>query len=308
MKTIRLLLLCILCTTATSIWGVSLTPAQEKAQSKLYAYLKNAKFDPKVDESDNSVTFRHNGVLYWVTFEEESPILYTFHRNGFRIGTESNTYKRKPAILAANEINLHHKGVKVTVGEKKVHIAIEVYAAQPEDFNAVFRKYFSMFGNISEEFKKEYEVAVKAEKDNANRIEEEMRKNLPPSELRDAIENVSIRLVDAAGNETTPYDQPLRSFKANYIQARLEFKPWKEKTEEFTLQLRVMKPNGQPLYLPGKRYTAEMPMVLEKSKKNQFIEFDQFGTDLNGFWKAGEYKLEVLEGGDVIYTTTFNIL
>ncbi len=297
-----------LCVCIANAWGADLTPAQKKAQLRLYSYLEKEKYNPEIDVSDNSVCFRQDGVLYWITFTEDSPILYTFNRKAFKVGNEDNSYKRKPAIIAANEVNNLHNGVKVTVGEKKITIAIQVYMADPDDFTAVFKKYLSMFNNIDEDFKKAYHNAINAEKESADRLEEEMRRNLPPSELRNAIENVSIRLVDSEGKETTPYDQPLRSFKANYIQARLEFKPWKEKSEDFTLQLRVFQPNGKPLYLPGKRYTAEMTINLEKSKKNQMIEFDQFGTDSNGFWKAGEYKLEVLEGGDVIYTTTFNFL
>lgn len=307
MKNLKILML-FLCVCIANAWGADLTPAQKKAQLRLYSYLEKEKYNPEIDVSDNSVCFRQDGVLYWITFTEDSPILYTFNRKAFKVGNEDNSYKRKPAIIAANEVNNLHNGVKVTVGEKKITIAIQVYMADPDDFTAVFKKYLSMFNNIDEDFKKAYHNAINAEKESADRLEEEMRRNLPPSELRNAIENVSIRLVDSEGKETTPYDQPLRSFKANYIQARLEFKPWKEKSEDFTLQLRVFQPNGKPLYLPGKRYTAEMTINLEKSKKNQMIEFDQFGTDSNGFWKAGEYKLEVLEGGDVIYTTTFNFL
>lgn len=307
MKTLKILCL-LLCVCAVEAWSANLTPAQEAAQRKLYAYLEKEKYNPEVDVSDNSVCFRRDGVLYWITFTEDSPVLYTFNRKGFKVGSEENTYKRKAAIIAANEVNTHHKGVKVTVGEKKVNIAVEMYMAKPEDFNAVFKKYLTEFDNIDRDFKSAYQYAVNMEKESAERLEEEMRKNLPPSELRDAIENVSIRLVDVEGNETTPYDQALRSFKANFIQVRLEFKPWKEKSEDFTLQLRVYKPNGEPLYLPGKRYTAEMTIELEKSKKNQMIEFDQFGTTDSTFWKAGEYKLEVLEGGEVIYTTTFTML
>lgn len=307
MKTFKILCL-LLCVCTANIWSADLTPAQKKAQLRLYSYLEKEKYNPEVDVSDNSVCFRRDGVLYWVTFTEDSPVLYTFNRKAFKIGNEENTYKRKPAIIAANEVNSKHTGVKVTVGEKKVNIAIQVYVANPDDFTSVFKKYLSQFDGIDEDFKKAYQHANNMEKEYAERIEEEMRSNLPPSDLRGAIENVSIRLIGTDGKETTPYDQPLRSFKANYIQTRLEFKPWKEKSEDFTLQLRVFQPNGKPLYLPGKRYTAEMSVTLEKSKKNQMIEFDQFGTDMNGFWKAGEYKLEVLEGGDVIYTTTFNIL
>lgn len=297
-----------LCVCFASAWAADLTPAQEKAQLRLYSYLDKQKFEPEVDVSDNSVCFRKGGVLYWITFSEESPILYTFNRKAYKIGNENNTYKRNPATIAANEVNRRHKGVKLTVGDKKVDIAIQAYAAQPEDFIAVFNRYFAMFDGIDEDFKREYANALKVETENANRIEDEMRKNLPPSVLRDAIQSVSFRLVNGEGEEVTPYDKPMRSYNAHFIQTKIIFKPWNEKTEDFTLQLRVIRPDGRPLYLPGEKFTAEMPVSIEKSKKPQEIEFDMFGTDVDGFWKAGEYKLEVLESGDVIYTTSFNIL
>ena len=86
-------------------------------------------------------------------------------------------------------------------------------------------------------------------KDLLERAEREARKNIPPSVLRDAIANVSFRLLDENGNEKSAYDQPLRSFNARYIQARIEFNPWKDKDTDFKIQLKVTKPDGNPIYL-----------------------------------------------------------
>ena len=171
----------------------------------------------------------------------------------------------------------------------------------------MFSSYFSRFEDVDTDFKNEYQTALKAERESMNRLEEEARKDLPPSVLTDKIVNMSFRLLDADGVEKTPYDQPLRSFNARYIQARIEFAPWREKAQDFDLQLRVTRPNGKTICMPGKKVTSEN-VTLEKSKKNQMIELGQFGSPKEGFWKAGEYKVEVIESGDVIYTTTFNIL
>lgn len=57
-----------------------------------------------------------------------------------------------------------------------------------------------------------------------------------------------------------------------------------------------------------KKYSATSDITLAKTRKNQMIEIDQFGSPKEGFWKAGEYKVEIIESGDVIFTTTFNIL
>lgn len=307
MKTLKIIF-CLLLAFSASASADDLTPVQKEAQLNLYAYLQKKKYEPSVDTSDNSVCFRRNGVLYWITFDENSPILYTFHRKAFKVGADETSYKRRPSIIAANEVNRKHKTVKLTVEDKKVDIAIQVYAAKTEDFTAVFSNYFAKFDNVDTDFKNEYQIALRAERESADRMEEEARKNLPPSVLEKQIVNASFRLLDADGVEKTAYDQPLRSFNARYIQVRLEFAPWREKAEDFNLQIKVTRPNGKPIYLPGKKVTAEMNITLEKSKKNQMIEFDQFGSPKEGFWKAGEYKVEVIESGDVIYTTTFNIL
>ena len=170
MKTLKLMIGLLIACSASAFAG-DLTPAQEKAQRNLYAYLQKAKYDPTVDTSDNSVCFRRNGVLYWITFEEDSPILYTFHRKAFKVGDDETSYKRKPSIIAANEVNRKHKNLKLTVEEKKVDIAIQVYAAKTEDFTAVFPKYFSQFGNVDTDFKKEYQIAKNAEQEVKDKAE-----------------------------------------------------------------------------------------------------------------------------------------
>lgn len=285
-----------------------LTPAQEKAQLNIYTYLHKAKMEPKVDDSDNSVNFYKDGTLYWITFKNESPILYTFHRKGFKVGMEDNNYKKKPAVIAANRVNLRHPAVKAVVDDKRVSFEIQVYASRPEDLTSVLNSYLAAFENVDADFKKEYKAAELAERQTMDRLEAEARKNLPPSELRDMIVGVSFRLLDEFGNEKSTYDQPLRSFNAQFVQMRLEFAPWNKKAEEFDLQIKVTRPDGRPIYVPGEKYSAEAKILLEKSKKTQTFEVDQFGTNEKGFWKAGEYKLEVFEGGDAIFTTSFNIL
>ena len=170
MKKIKLIC-CMLIASAVQVFAGDLTPVQEKAQRSLYAYLMKEKFDPSVDSSDNSVCFRRAGVLYWITFAEDSPILYTFHRKAFKVGNDANSYKRTPAIIAANEVNRSHKTVKVTVEEKKVEIAIQVYASKTEDFTSVFNSYFKRFEDVDADFITAYKTALKAEREAAERIE-----------------------------------------------------------------------------------------------------------------------------------------
>lgn len=175
MKTLKLMIGLLIACSASAFAG-DLTPAQEKAQRNLYAYLQKAKYDPTVDTSDNSVCFRRNGVLYWITFEEDSPILYTFHRKAFKVGDDETSYKRKPSIIAANEVNRKHKNLKLTVEEKKVDIAIQVYAAKTEDFTAVFPKYFSQFGNVDTDSRKNIKLPRMRSKKLRTRLNRKLEK------------------------------------------------------------------------------------------------------------------------------------
>lgn len=302
------LLCCLLIAFATRGWADGLTPGQKNAQHALYFFLDKNKYHPEVDKTDNSVCFRSGGVLYWINIDEESPMLFTFHRKGFKVGDEDTVYKRKPAIMAANEVNSKHKAVKLIVEEKKVDIALQAYAAKTEDFTAVLTTYLAAFNKVEEDFKAAYENAVKTERDAVEKVERDVRKKLPPSSLKNCVTSISFRILDADNKEKAAYDHPLRSFDARYIQARVEFGPWKDKDTTFTLQLKVTKPDGSPIYLQGKRITSEGNFTIRKSKKNQIFELSKFGTAKEGFWKAGEYKVELIETDEVIYTTTFNIL
>ena len=313
MKKINLLV-CMLLAFATHALANNLTQAQEKAQRELYAYLDKEGKTPEVD-IDNSVCFRYNGVLYWINIEEESPLLFSFHRKGFRVGNEESDYKRTPAIVAANEVNCKHRAVKLSVEEKRVEVKMQVYVDKAEDFTAVFNEYLKCFNNVDTDFKEAYKLAAQAEKEKADAIDKMIRDQMPPSVLKDMVNNISFRLLNEESMEVTPYDQPLRSFKARYIQARIDFKnldnKWegKETEKEFKLQIKVTRPDGTPIYLKDKKYSAEGTIKLPKKKKGEHsFELKEFGSPKEGFWKAGEYKVELMESGDVIYTTSFNIL
>lgn len=307
MRTLKLII-CMLFAFSASVFATDLTPAQQKAQRHVYDYLKQNNYKPVIDASDNSVCFHDKEVLYWVSFESESPVLYSFHRKGFKVAGEK-AYKRCTAIVAANEVNSKHQVVKLSVGEKKVDIAIQVYAKSPEDFTAVFKQYFKLFEKIDSDFIAAYNKAEKAKTECVKKEEvvQETVTPVKPSVLRDQVNGVSFRLTDANGKAVSEYDQPIRSYGAQYVQTRVTFKANK-KEAKYNLQMRIYRPDGRSICLKGKNISSEKEVTLKKSKKEQNMEFDIFGSAQEGFWNAGEYKVEVIESGNVIYTTTFNML
>lgn len=307
MKIFRMLMI-MLCAGAASAYGAGLTPVQSKAQRAFYDFLDKEKMDPKLDESDNSINFYIDGVLYWVTFSENSPLLYTLNRKAYKVGDEPNLYNRLPATIAANEVNLKYPGVKMCVGKDKVHTVVEVYAARPEDYHLVFKKYLGMFEGVDSTFKAEYDIALKAEREKAEEQELERQRYLPPSKLQKSISGVSFRLLDGDKLESTPYDQTLRTYNAYYVQPRVEFNPWNDDEATFELNFKITGPDGKVLAEDGEKYTMSETITIGKTKKKSEVEFDEIGKSEKGYWKAGEYKFEIIESGKVIYTTTFNLL
>lgn len=308
--------LCLLLLAVIPVFAGELNETQKQAQRAIYDYLQKNHRDPVIDESDNSVCFYSNELFYWISFDKESkaPLLYSLHVKGFKVGSGKDQYRRSPAIVAANEVNLKHNAVRTTVDEKKVNFSIDVYAQKTENFTSVFEQNFQQLKGIHKEFKDAYSTALaaaqKAEQERADKAEQEARKNLPPSELRGMVEYVAFRSVDKDGKAVTEYDRPLRRSETHYIQVLVDIAPWQDRDKETVLELRITRPNGQPL--TDKKTTSQLKISLVKSRKTQSFEFGDvnnlIGSDKPDFWQAGEYKVDILEGGDVIKSTSFNLL
>lgn len=288
--------------------AIDLTPAQKKAQRSVYDYLESKKYEPSVDESDESVTFRVGGVLYWIAFSEGNPMLYSFHRNGFKIGESDDMRDPELARIAANEVNRKHKAVKVVLTDKKADIVIEAYAQTTDHFNAVFESYFKLFDQVDTDFKKAYEEARKAAADKQRRAQEEQLLNRAPSPMQPFVEGLSFQTLDANKQVITAYDQNLFSSRTRYVQIRVNFKNNPEAAKNCNFQVRITRPNGTAIVEKGSLFTIEGTTKLEKTKKPFNFEFAPFGSEKDGFWKAGEYKVELYEGGQPLYSKTLILL
>lgn len=303
--------ICLFIACITSTNAADLTPEQKQAQHNLIVYLSKIKYDPSIDTSDNSVCFRLNGVLHWITIEENSPILYTIHRKGYKISTE-NGYNYDLAVKAANEVNNQRRSLKLVVLPNKVDVTIPVYASKTEEFTNAFEKNLSMFGDVDALFKKEYQKAKKTAApaaESPQRQEPEAQHNLPPSELANYIKGISFRLINPDGSERTKYDAPMRRYDAHYIQPRFTFANYNNKEpKQYTVYFKFYKPDGTLIEAQGSKYTSEALITLSKSKKDIIIEIPEFGTESSNFWKAGEYKVECIESESVFYTTSFTLL
>lgn len=308
LKTVIAVMGCLMAT--AGVIAGRMTPAQEKAQHAFYAYLDKEGYNPEVDTTDNSVCFRNKErVLFWVTFSDSSPMCYTLHRKGFKVGNGREDFKKQPAIMAANEIKGTYPDLNITVTDTKVNIEMKTYAASTQDYTKIFRDCYNKFGNVDEDFKRAYEVAYRSEREARDREDKQIQEMVGRSDLEDLIADIAIRAFDNDDEVVADYGKSIRAKQVRYIQFLFEFNPWRQESFETTLFVRITRPNGEMINLPGKKYTMEIPVEVEKSRKTTEWEApDLFGSSKEGFWKPGEYKLEILDGLSVIYTTEFNLL
>lgn len=284
-----------------------LTDEQSKAQKALMEYLRLAGLQPTVDTKDNSVCFKREGVFYWVTIDEGSPVLYTIHRKGLKFDNET-TFKPSCAKVACNEVNRKHK-VKCVYNEKRVEFLAQTYAMTPTDYQGGFFRTLFAFKDVDATFKSTYEKAFdKWQKDSveANRpiIPEGAVGNSPLT-----VSDIAFGSFDAQGNALADFNQPLRKNSCRYIKARVKV----SSTEKglFKLGMKITNPDGKPMVATkGMDYSSTGNIELKKPKKDTEATLAPFGTDKPDFWKAGEYKVAIydFEKGVQLFTTTFNIL
>ena len=134
MKTFRIIVVVMgVCLSMSAMAQKSLTEDGTKAQKALVEYLRTVGLTPSIDTRDNSVCFKSNGVFYWVTFDESSPVLYTVHRKGLKFD-EDPAFKPSCARVACNEVNLKHK-IKCTYKDKRIEFIMQTYGKDPSDFH-----------------------------------------------------------------------------------------------------------------------------------------------------------------------------
>lgn len=113
----------------------------KKARTSIMKYFKNNEIENEIDPDDESINFRHNGVLYWITFNSTrmyGVIEYTLHQQSIRI-VEGNDNPRVVettpayALYAANQLTANHSYNAAFV-EDKVVIKYVYYTSNTQDF------------------------------------------------------------------------------------------------------------------------------------------------------------------------------
>lgn len=285
----------------------SLTEDGTKAQKALVEHLRTIGLTPSIDTRDNSVCFKSNGVFYWVTFDENSPVLYTIHRKGLKFDDDP-AFKPSCARVACNEVNLKHK-IKCTYKDKRIDFFMQAYAKNPSDFHGGFRQMLAAFKEVDATFKNTYNKAFDQWKKDSIAQNKPITPNTPMGNSPLKVTYVAFGNFDANGNVISDYNQPLRKSACRYIKASLDV----ESPEKgiFKIGMKIINPDGKPMVATkGVEYSSTANIEIKKANKAQECTLAPYGSDADDFWKAGEYKVEFydFELGAPLHSTTFNIL
>lgn len=284
-----------------------LTEDGTKAQKALVEHLRTNGLTPSIDTRDNSVCFKSNGVFYWVTFDESSPVIYTIHRKGLKF-EEDPTFKPACARVACNEVNRKHN-IKCIYNDKRVEFIMQTYAKDPSDFHGGFRKMLAAFKEVDETFKNTYDKAYKKWEIDSIESNKPITPDTQVGNSPLTVTDIAFGNFDGKGNAISDYNQPLRKSAMRYIKTSL-FVLSSEKGI-FKLGMKIYNPDGKAMVATrGVDYSSTTNIEIKKVNKEQECILDSYGSDAEDFWKAGEYKVEIydFEKGIKLYSTTFNVL
>lgn len=308
MKTIRIIVAVIgLCLSMNVMAQNPLTEDGSKAQKALVEHLRTVGLTPSIDTRDNSVCFKSNGVFYWVTFDDNSPVLYTIHRKGLKFD-EDSAFKPSCARVACNEVNLKHK-IKCTYKDKRIEFMMQTYAKNPSDFHGGFQRMLAAFKDVDVTFKTTYDKAFDKWKKDSIDENKPIIPDTPISNSPLKITYIAFGNFDAKGNVISDYNMPLRKSAIKFIIASIDV--LSQEKGIFKLGMKIFNPDGKAMIATkGVDYCSTTNVEIKKANKAQNCELDPFGSDAKDFWKAGEYKVEIydFEKGVQLYSTTFNVL
>lgn len=116
--------------------AAELTTEQKKFRSSLEIFLKEEGFMPTIDNEDNSLKFKKEGTLYWISFGGSNPLYIEFHRSGLKCENADKSL----ALQAVNNANRKVRCAKAMLNDKSISFAIEMYCHSAEEFKYIFYK------------------------------------------------------------------------------------------------------------------------------------------------------------------------
>lgn len=323
MKTLRPLLtvMIILMTSFGSFNAMALNDSERVAQKSMMEYLRSKGYSPAIDNRDESVNFKKNDILYWITFQgNASGILYTLHRRPIKLNSSEKTPEQinqvcEVAEKAANLVNATEP-YKVIVRGPKVEFEYPIYCQTAKEYQEIFPHIFKTLSASKDKFDAQFPKGRNITDsihhywlnlDTIHRV-------VPQKEIRGtknarnlSISRIAVRNLSGADQVMSDYDQGLRKNKCQYLQEKIALIA--DNPGLYKVGVKIITPDGKIL-VPSSdaTYTTITTINVSKAKKENEYELLKFGSDQGNLWEAGEYKIQFFEDEAMIFEDSFNIL
>jgi len=133
-------------------YAAELTAEQKRFRSTLQQFLREEGFMPTIDEDDNSLNFKKEGTLFWITFGGSAPLYIEIHRAGL----DCEGADQSLVLQAVNTANRKIRCAKAMFNNTTVSFAVEMYCHSAEEFKYIFYKSLKELDNIREEVLENY--------------------------------------------------------------------------------------------------------------------------------------------------------
>lgn len=253
-------------------------------RSDIKSFLSEEGFSPYIDNDDESLCFKKEGVLYWIDFMGSKPVYVQLHRAGN--GTDDCDMNLLLEVL--NEVNREYRCVKATLGSSRkfVNYNVECYCNSPEDFKYSFYKYISTL----ESGKKEV----------VERYTERESGSTPAVKYNSA----QVRNEDTEGNPITDYGVTIYSYRTKYLTPRVNLTV--SKAGSYDIYVKMYGPNGLTTGSNSPDgYSYKTTKHLSEGTSD--VKLTGWGSDTAGHWKAGDYRFEFYIDGRLLGTKYFTV-
>ena len=302
---------------AGSTTARALTQQEKAACDHIYRYMTDRNYTCEFDSRDESLNFRYNGTLYWITFKaNNNDMIYTLHRkpiimakegqNQFEANldrekgtwaanlmTGTNTYK---AFLTGNKIDLQFPNISSSTEEycKVLMSLLNEFESSKTDFNQEFYKATEITDSIHSYWSSP-----------SLTMEKMPSYGNQPSPLM--INKVEFQNVASDGKVLSEYGYPLLSSQMEYLQPRVNLQASDKAKGSYVLILKIIDPYGKTLVKDWALNFTANSIVEVKNTNAQNYPLSLIGTEAIGFWVPGAYRIEIYNEGDLIYKQLFTI-
>lgn len=134
MKKLIITICCMMGLLHASAQKSTLSSDELKFRNGIEQFLKVEGYVPTIDDEANSVDFKKEGALYWITVKGDDPYYIRFHTRGFN----TKGANLKLILEACNYANMQKRCGKAWYDDDNVSFTVEYYCHSLEGFKSTF--------------------------------------------------------------------------------------------------------------------------------------------------------------------------